>query len=168
MPRFTLRPFREDDLPALVRHANDSAIAAFLSDAFPYPYTEEHGRHFLDECMQRVPFRRCIEIDGEAGGAISLHPRQDLWRRNMEVGFWLGRPYRGQGIMTEALREMVALGFAEFPEVTRLFGTTFGTNIASKRTMEKAGFALEAKLEGTLVKNGRVEDEWIYALRRGR
>ena len=43
---------------------------------------------------------------------------------------------------------------------------TFGTNRASQRTLEKAGFTLEAKLEGTLVKNGRVEDEWIYAERR--
>jgi hypothetical protein len=32
--------------------------------------------------------------------------------------------------------------------------------------MEKAGFTLEAKLMGTLVKNGKVEDEWIYAVRR--
>jgi RimJ/RimL family protein N-acetyltransferase len=54
----------------------------------------------------------------------------------------------------------------EFPEVTRIFGTTFGRNIASQRTMENAGFTLEAKLEGTLIKNGRMEDEWIYAVRR--
>lgn len=166
MPRFTLRPFRASDLPALVKHANDPTIAAYLSDAFPHPYTEEHGRAFIAECMQRLPFRRAIEIDGEAGGAIGLHPRQDLWRRNMEVGFWLGRPFRGQGIMAEAIEQMVALGFAEFPEVTRIFGTTFGTNLASQRTMLKAGFTLEAKLEGTLVKSGRVEDEWIFAVRR--
>ncbi len=164
--RFTLRPFTLEDLPSVVKYANDPTIAAFLSDAFPHPYTEEHGRFFLNECMQRLPFRRCIEIDGEACGAIGLHPRQDLWRRNMEVGFWLGKPFRGQGIMAEALRRMVELGFAEFPDITRLFGTTFGTNGASQRTMEKAGFQLEAKLQGTLVKSGRVEDEWIYAVRR--
>ncbi|MBK9077601.1 MAG: hypothetical protein IPL77_22000 [Flavobacteriales bacterium] len=43
---------------------------------------------------------------------------------------------------------------------------TFGTNSASQRTLEKAGFTLETRLEGTLVKNGRVEDEWICAFRR--
>ena len=43
---------------------------------------------------------------------------------------------------------------------------TFGTNSALQRTLENAGFTLEAKLEGTLIKNGRVEDEWIYAVRR--
>jgi len=84
----------------------------------------------------------------------------------MEIGFWLGREHRGKGIMAAAIKEMVALGFSEFPEVTRIFGTTFGTNVASQRTLEKAGFKLDAKLEGTLVKNGRVEDEWICAVRR--
>lgn len=166
MPAFVLRPFRSSDLEALVNQANDASIAAFLSDAFPHPYTEEHGRAFIAECAQRLPFRRAIDIDGEACGAIGLHPRQDLWRRNLEVGFWLGKPYRGQGIMAPALKQMVALGFAEFPEVTRIYGTTFGTNIASQRTMAKAGFKLEAKLEGTLVKHGVVHDEWIYAVRR--
>jgi len=167
LPSFKLRHFAEADLAAIVKHANDPDIAAFLSDAFPHPYTDEHGRAFLMEATQRIPFRRCIDIDGEACGAIGLHPRQDLWRRNMEVGFWLGRTHRGKGIMSEAIKQMVQLGFTEFPEVTRIFGTTFGTNIASQRTMEKAGFKLEAQLAGTLVKNGRLEDEWIYAVRRG-
>ncbi|MBK9147919.1 MAG: GNAT family N-acetyltransferase [Flavobacteriales bacterium] len=166
MPAFVLRPFRSVDLVALVKQANDASIAAFLSDAFPHPYTEEHGRAFITECEQRLPFRRAIDINGEVCGAIGLHPRQDLWQRNMEIGFWLGREHRGHGIMAEAIKQMVVLGFAEFPEVTRIFGTTFGTNIASQRTLEKAGFKLEAKLEGTLIKNGRVEDEWIYAVRR--
>lgn len=163
---FHLRPFRTEDLEALVMRANDPTVAAYLSDMFPHPYTEEHGRAFLEEAAKPLPFRRCIDIGGECCGAVGLHPRQDLWRRNMEIGFWLGRNERGQGIMAEAIRQMVKVGFETFPEVTRIFGTTFGTNIASQRTMEKAGFTLEAKLIGTLVKNGMVQDEWIYAVRR--
>ena len=163
---FELRPFGPDDLRSLVKHANDPTIAAHLSDAFPHPYTEEHGRTFLEEAAKTLPFRRCIAIGGVAVGAIGLHPRQDLWRRNMEIGFWLGIAHRGKGIMAVAIQEMVALGFEQFTEVTRIFGTTFATNVASQRTMEKAGFKLEAKFEGTLVKNGVVHDEWIFAVRR--
>jgi len=165
-PLFHLRPFRAEDLPALVQRANDPTVAAHLSDMFPHPYTEEHGRAFLEEAAQLLPFRRCIDIGGEACGAIGLHPRQDLWRRNMEIGFWLGRDKRGQGVMAQAIQQMVALGFETFPEVTRIFGTTFGTNAASQRTMEKAGFKVEAKLIGTLVKNWVTHDELIYAVRR--
>lgn len=165
-PAFILRPFRAEDLDALVKHANDPSVAANLTDSFPHPYTEEHGRSFLEEAIQGRSLLRCIEVGGACAGAIGLHPKQDLWRCNMELGYWLGRPFRRQGIITEAIRRMVQLGFAEFPEITRIHATPFGSNTASQRALEKAGFKLEAKLLGTLVKDGRTEDEWIYAVRR--
>lgn len=163
---FRLRPFSDNDLGALVKHANDATVAANLTDAFPHPYTEDAGRNFLSEAMKPVPLRRCISIGGEACGAIGLHPKQDLWRLNMELGYWLAKEHRGKGIMTEAIRLMVQLGFATFPEIVRIYATPFGSNVASQRALEKAGFMLEAKLTGTLVKNGVVQDEWIYAVRR--
>ncbi|HMW95708.1 MAG TPA: GNAT family N-acetyltransferase [Flavobacteriales bacterium] len=166
MTAFSLRPFRHNDLLALVRHANDPTVAAFLTDLFPHPYTEENGRKFLEEAMKPVPLRRCIEVDDECIGAIGLHPKQDLWRYNMELGYWLARAYRGKGIITSAIRQMVRIGFATFPDVTRIYASPFGSNIASQQALEKAGFTLEAKLIGTLVKNGKVEDEWIYGIRR--
>ncbi len=157
-----------EDLSALVTYASDPTVAANLTDSFPNPFTEEAGRAFLETAINTVPpLRRCIEVGGECCGAIGLHPKQDLWRRNMELGYWLATVHRGQGIMTEAIKQMVELGFAAYPEVTRIFATPFGSNIASQRALEKAGFILEAKLISTLVKNGVVQDEWIYAVRRG-
>ncbi len=163
---FELRPFNMDDLPALVEHANDDTVAANLTDSFPFPYTLEHGRTFLSEAMKNVPLRRCISIDGEACGALGLHPKQDLWRRNLELGYWLAKEHRGKGIMSEAIRQMVPLGFDAFTEVVRIFATPFGSNVASQRALEKAGFKLEARLMGTLFKRDRFEDELIYAVRR--
>lgn len=163
---FLLRPFTMDDLPALVKHANDPSVAANLTDSFPHPYTEESGRHFLQEAMKDLPMRRCIDIGGECCGAIGLHPKPDLWRHNLELGYWLAKEQRGKGIMTEAIKQMVELGFATFPDIVRIYATPFGSNIASQMALEKAGFRLEAKLERTLFKNGRFEDEWIYAVRR--
>ena len=110
--------------------------------------------------------RQCIAVNDTCAGAIGLHPQEDLWRNNLELGYWLGAPYRGHGIMARAIQEMVQLGFREFPYVTRIHATPFGTNIASQRSLEKAGFTLEATLIGTLVKNGVVHDELIYAIRR--
>ncbi len=166
MAPFQLRPFHPDDLPSLVKHANDPTVAANLTDAFPHPYTEAHGRDFIQQAIETIPLRRCIDIAGECVGAIGLHPKTDLWRNNMELGYWLAKEHRGKGIMTEAIRQMVRLGFETFPEVTRIYATPFGSNIASQKALEKAGFIVEATLIGTLVKNGRVEDEWIYAVRR--
>lgn len=166
MAPFQLRPFHPDDLPSLVKHANDPSVAGNLTDSFPHPYTEQFGRDFIQQAIETIPLRRCIDIAGECVGAIGLHPKTDLWRHNMELGYWLAKEHRGKGIMTEAIRQMVRLGFETFPEVTRIYATPFGSNIASQKALEKAGFIVEATLIGTLVKNGVVEDEWIYAVRR--
>jgi [ribosomal protein S5]-alanine N-acetyltransferase len=163
----SLRPFTPEDLPSLLKHANDPLVAANMADSFVYPYTEAAGQAFLHSAINDCPpLRRCIAVDGECAGAIGLHARQDLWRRNMELGYWLGREYWGQGIMSAAIAQMAKLGFATFPEVTRIFASPFGRNIGSQRALEKAGFTLEAKFVGTLIKNGEVEDELIYAIRR--
>lgn len=167
MNGFTLRPFIMDDLQALVRYANDPSIAANLLDAFPAPFTEEAGRSFLQQAMVDGPsYRRCIDIGGEACGAIGIHPQQDVWRGNVELGYWLAKEHRGQGIMTRAITAMTAFAFDTLPEIHRVFARPFGSNVASQRSLEKAGFILEAKLIGTLVKNGRIEDELIYGVRR--
>ena len=163
---FELRPFRPDDLASLVRHASHPTVAGNLTDSFPDPFTEEAGRAFIEVAMNGDALRRCIAIDGACAGAIGLHPKQDLWRNNLELGYWLALPYRGQGIMTRAIRQMVTLGFDSFPAITRIYATPFGRNNASQRTLEKAGFVLEATLHGTLIKNGVVQDELIYAVRR--
>ena len=163
---FELRPFRMEDLPTLVKNASHPSVAANLTDSFPNPFTEEAGRKFLESAIAGPALRRCIDIGGGVCGALGLHPKQDLWRLNMELGYWLAIEHRGKGIMTEAIKQMVELGFATYPDVVRIYATPFGSNIASQKALEKAGFTLEAKLIGTLVKNGVVQDEWIYAVRR--
>ncbi|MBL7952843.1 MAG: GNAT family N-acetyltransferase [Flavobacteriales bacterium] len=163
---FSLRPFRTTDLAALVRHASHASVFANLTDSFPNPFTEEAGKLFIERAIAGPALRRCIAIAGECVGALGLHPKEDLWRNNLELGYWLAHPYRGKGIMPVAIRQMVQLGFDEFPSVTRIYASPFGSNIASQRVLERAGFTLEATLNGTLVKNGVVQDELIYGIRR--
>ena len=103
---FVLRPFLPDDLDALVEHASHPTVAANLTDAFPNPFTEEAGRTFIDHAMNGPALRRCIAINGSCAGALGLHPKEDLWRHNLELGYWLAFPYRGRGIMTEAIRQL--------------------------------------------------------------
>ncbi|MEZ4739332.1 MAG: hypothetical protein R2818_08220 [Flavobacteriales bacterium] len=54
MTHFTLRPWTMADLPALVEHASDATVADNLADAFPHPYTEEHGKAFLARFVART------------------------------------------------------------------------------------------------------------------
>ena len=65
---FRLRPWTLDDLPALVKHANDPSVAENLTDAFPHPYTSEHGKAFLQRFMaQDPPLVLAIDVGGVVG-----------------------------------------------------------------------------------------------------
>jgi [ribosomal protein S5]-alanine N-acetyltransferase len=167
MPDFELRPWTGKDLDALVRHANDPAIAANMTDTFPSPYSKVMGRSFLDRVTADDPPKvLAIVIDGEPCGSVGCFPQQDIYRRNAELGYWLSRRHWGQGIMTKVVRDMTTHVFRTFPGINRVFARPFGSNAASQRVLEKAGFTLEARLVGTIEKNGHEEDELIYAVRR--
>lgn len=163
---FTLRPWTSADLPSLVRHANNSKIARFMTDGFPHPYAEENGQAFIAFATRDNPVHIfAIDVNGEAVGGIGIHPLSDIYRRNAELGYWLGEAYWGQGIITEAIGRIAEIGFTEFG-LDRIFARPFGSNAASQRVLEKAGFVLEARFEKTIVKHEAYEDELVYALRR--
>jgi [ribosomal protein S5]-alanine N-acetyltransferase len=168
MHPFILRPWQLADLPQLVKNANDPDIARWMTDTFPHPYTLAAGEAFLNRVVVKdgPASVMAIEIDGEPCGSIGIFPLQDIFRRNAELGYWLKPEYSGRGIMTAAIRRMVDHAFDHFPELDRIFARPFGSNIASQRALDKAGFLLEAKFHGTIVKNGKVEDELVYAIRR--
>jgi [ribosomal protein S5]-alanine N-acetyltransferase len=164
--QFHLRPFTIDDLHSLVKFANNYNIAKNLTNAFPHPYSIENGKAFIEMATQNSPSNVfAIEINGEAAGAIGIHPQNDIYCRNMAMGYWLAEPYWGKGIITKAISEMVDYAFRNF-DVYRIYARPFGYNIASQKASEKAGFVLEARLEKTFFKNGEYMDELIYAVRR--
>ena len=150
----------------MVKYANNPKIAQNLTDAFPHPYTEVAGKAFIQMALKNSPPNiLAITIEDEFVGGIGLHPQADIHRLNAELGYWLAEPFWGQGIVTQAIKEMIVYGFANLP-IERIFARPFGSNIASQRVLEKAGFSLEARLSKTLIKNGLIEDELIYAVRK--
>lgn len=162
---FTLRPWNNEDLESLVKYANNYKIARFMTDQFPHPYTIEKGNAFIEFVTKDSPLHIfAIAIENEAVGGIGLHPQFDIQRKNAELGYWLGEPFWGHGIITKAVIQMVNYGFKNF-DINRIFARPFGTNIASQKVLEKAGFQLEARFEKSLFKNGEYLDELIYAVR---
>lgn len=163
---FQLRPFTMGDLDSLVKFANNCNIAKNLTDAFPYPYYIEDGKAFIETASQNYPRNiLAIEINGEVSGAIGVHPQKDIYRKNLELGYWLAEPYWGKEIITKAIVQMTDYAFRNF-DINRIYARPFGYNLASQRVLEKAGFVLEARLEKTFFKNGELIDELIYAVRR--
>lgn len=163
---YELKPWTLDDLDNLVKYANNWHIAKFMTNAFPYPYSLEDGKNFINKFSHDNPLRVfAIRIHGEAAGGIGLHPQTDIMCMNAELGYWLAEPYWGNGIVTRAIQEIVQYGFEKF-DINRIYARPFSSNTASQRVLEKCGFHLEARIEGNILKNGEIFDELIYAKRR--
>lgn len=163
---FSLRPWTIDDLDSLVKYGNNKNIAKFMMDKFPHPYTPEKGKQFIEYAVSHKPLHLfAIEINGEACGGIGIHPQDDIHCKNAELGYWLAEPFWGKGIISNAIVQMVDYGFMNF-DITRIFARPFGTNAASQKVLEKAGFKFEGRIENSLFKNGEFIDELIYAVRR--
>ena len=106
-----------------------------------------------------------IAVDGKAVGGIGFHPGKDVGRRTAEIGYWLGEPYWGRGIVSEALRAVTEHAFAKH-DLVRLQAHVFEWNTASARVLEKAGYTREARLRKSVTKEGRTVDSYLYALVR--
>jgi RimJ/RimL family protein N-acetyltransferase len=160
---FKLRKWNEADLCSLVKYANNGNVAKWLTNVFPHPYTKEDGKAYLSTVANDNPTKVfAIEVNGEAAGSIGIFPQTDIHEKNAEVGYWLAEEYWGQGVMAKAIQEVVEYGFRTF-DIVRIFARPFSTNLKSQRVLEKAGFALEARLKKALFKNGEFMDEVIYA-----
>jgi RimJ/RimL family protein N-acetyltransferase len=163
---FNLRPWTTEDLNSLVKYANNQNIAKNLTDKFPFPYTENNGRTFIEYAMKDYPNHIfAIDIEGQAVGGIGIHPQEDIYRKNAELGYWLGEPFWGQGIISSAIKQIVNFAFETY-DIDRVFARPFGTNIPSQIVLEKNNFILEGKFDKILVKDGVLLDELIYAIRR--
>ena len=166
LSRCTLRPWRAGDEPSLERHANNRNVSRNLRDVFPYPYTSADARDWLALTVTRTPVQDfAIVVDGVAVGGISVTPNDGERRQSAEVGYWLGEPFWGRGIASEALRAITEYAFSTF-DVCRLEAGVYGWNPASARVLEKAGYTLEGRARQAVIKDGQLTDRLLYGLVR--
>jgi len=163
---FEIRPFKISDSASVVKYANNPKIARFLSDQFPYPYTEDDARAFIERASGKNPTQSfAIVAGGEVIGGIGIHPQEDIHRKNAEIGYWVGEPFWGKGIMSRAIAWMLDYGFKTF-DIERIFAKTFFENEASQHILLKNGFTREAHFKKTVFKNGALYDEFVFGIRR--
>jgi RimJ/RimL family protein N-acetyltransferase len=161
--RCVLRPWRSADADALVKHANNINVAKQLRDRFPHPYTRRHASEFLQHAaMEAQSTNLAIDVEGEAVGGVGFVPGTDVERYCAEIGYWLGETLWGRGITTEAVGLVTAHVFADL-NMLRLFALPFADNRASRRVLEKAGYAFEGILRASSVKFGEPRDQALYA-----
>jgi RimJ/RimL family protein N-acetyltransferase len=161
--RCVVRPWRTRDAASIVRYANNFNVSRYLRDRFPYPYTTKDARAFLAGAVREEgeETKFAIDVDGEAVGGIAVIPGVDIERFSAEIGYWLGEPFWGRGIVSEALLVVSQRAFDRL-NLLRLFALAFAENASSVRVLEKAGYAREGCLTSGAVKHGRVYDQLLY------
>ncbi|WP_319378257.1 GNAT family N-acetyltransferase [uncultured Methanocorpusculum sp.] len=151
-----LRLWEERDAPSLAFFANEPLIAKNLRAGFPSPYNLEDAKAYIAFCHQLDPAENlCLAITNDdcAVGCIGVFCRGE---RRAELGYWLGKPYWGKGIMTKMITEICGTAFQIFP-IDEIFAEPNEWNAASQRVLEKSGF----------VYTGEKEKSRVYTLGRG-
>ena len=166
-PAVALRPWRPSDREALAALANDRRVSINLRDGFPYPYGEDDADRFIAMALGMEPQTYvAIEASGHLAGGVGYTLHSDVERIAAEVGYWIGVPFWGRGIATEAVRRITATAFLRHADLRRLYALPFASNAASARVLEKAGYRREAVMRQSAIKEGIVQDQWLYAILR--
>jgi len=160
--RLLLRPFQRSDAREFARLAGDWSVASMTSD-IPHPFDESQALAWLKPARGEVRF--AIALDGRhlIGGA-------GFYRRPSgvaELGFWLGKPWWGQGFATEAARAVVAHGVRD-RRLPAFSSAHFVDNPASGRVLAKLGFVEVERIPIACTARGYHVDAITYRLERQR
>lgn len=166
--RCLLRALVPEDAPALVTHADNPAVARFLFDAFPQPYTLAAATAWAGHEANSGAFGRvwAIVVDGALTGCIGLHQEGGSLRCNAEIGYWLGETHWRRGITSDAVRQVTDWAFAAVPDITRIYAPIFAGNEGSQAVVRRCGYVREALLKQSAFKNGEVIDRVLWATYR--
>lgn len=137
--RFILRPLEAADAKTVQAFCNNWNIACMLARV-PHPYPDGYAETWI----ATHPALRAegagsvfgIDYEGQLVGSVGVERKPE---GNFELGYWLGEPWWGRGLMTEAARRTIGFAF-ESLEIDRLTSSYFDDNPASGRVLEKCGF----------------------------
>ncbi|MCX6255182.1 MAG: GNAT family protein [Bacteroidia bacterium] len=160
-----LRPWSISDATQLALIADNKNIADNLHDGFPFPYSSEDAKNWLNMILpENYPPRFfAITVDKQLVGSIGIVSKTDIYRKNFEIGYFLAEEHWGKGIATKAIKAATSYAFKDF-DVVRIYAEPFADNPGSRKALEKAGFSLEATLKRNVIKNGIIKDSCIYSV----
>lgn len=167
-PRLILRPFKMSDAPVVAELANDKDIAT-NTENLPFPYLEHHAIDWIrahqymydDDHMLTLAIthaKKNIVI-----GAIGLEFTKTY--NHAELGYWLGKPYWGNGYATEATKRMIHHGFMEL-NLHRIHAMHLKKNPYSGKVLKKLGMQQEGTLREHIMKWGEYLDVEVYGILR--
>jgi RimJ/RimL family protein N-acetyltransferase len=162
-----LRPWRDDDAPALKAACQDPEIARWIS--IPQPYTMADAREQISEWQSEwrdgtgAAFAIVDATDERLLGAVA---RVGPDGHQATLGCWVAREARGRGIGTRALRGVADWTFAT-TDAVRIDAYIMVGNAVSERMTERAGFRREGVLRAWDLLRGTPVDCVAYSRLRG-
>ena len=160
--RLILRHWEESDADDMFRYAQDPDIGPIAG--WPSHKSSEESRFVIANVVNgKEAYAICLKSDNKAIGCIELRPGDKSELANgddeCELGYWLGKPFWGQGIMPEASREILRHAFEDLG-MSKVWCGYYDGNSKSKRVQEKLGFKYQKKNENIdvpLMKEKRAE-----------
>lgn len=164
-----LRPFRRDDVPAVVAGCRDPLVQLYTR--VPTPYREADGHAFVDGAAGRRLLRESLDLaiadagDDRLLGAVGVTMDRHDDERG-EIGYWVGPWARGRGVAARALSLMSRWALAE-AGLQRLDLQAALANVASIRTAERCGFVREGTMRRAWFRGPARSDMALFSLLPG-
>jgi len=168
-PGLYLSQLRSEDRFVQVELMKDKEIHLHTA-IIPFPYTlsdadwwKEFAEKFNRESGRTMHWairRESQELIGFIGykGLCFIH---ETYKHRDEIGYWLGKPYWGQGIMTKILSKVVEIGVNDYV-LKRIEAPIKAYNLGSERVLEKCGVEKESVLKNAYFQNGASVDGIMY------
>ena len=140
--RLLLRPWEESDAEILYKYASHPEVGPIAGWAIHT--SVENSREIIRSVLSAPgTYAVVLKESGQPVGSIGLMPGKasniGLPDSEGEIGYWIGVPYWGQGLIPEAVRELMRYGFENL-KLNRIWCGYFEGNEKSKRVQEKCGF----------------------------
>lgn len=162
MDEVVLRPWRKEDAAALASIANNKKIWLNVRDRFPHPYTLYDALQWMAHALDQKPVQNFAVIyNGEIAGSAGVLVKDDVYKKSIEVGYFIGELYWGKGIATKAVHLLLEYIEKQF-DVVRIYAEVFEHNKASMRVLEKSGFKREGIRKKAVIKNGVIMDDHVW------
>lgn len=170
--RLILRPWREEDAGELFRYARDPQVGP--AAGWPPHTDEENSREIIRSVLSQpetyaVVLKETNKPVGSVGIMRKGHGSAPMTETEVEIGYWIGVPYWGQGLIPEAVKRLLKRCFDEMG-CTAVWCGYYDGNDKSRRVQEKCGFIFHHTAENapSPMGNNRTEhftymtrDQWV-------
>lgn len=157
-----IRPWESEDAAELAAICNNKKIWLNVRDTFPHPYTVGNAVEWIAFTLTQQPVRNmAVVCNGNIAGSIGVMTKEDVYRKSIEIGYFLGEQYWGKGIATKAVSLLLDYINTNF-DVMRIYAEVFVHNTASMKVLEKNGFHLEGIRKKAVIKNNVIMDDYVW------